>query len=143
MHYHGYLWQGSGEERQFRVSETYPEHPDFGLSPLPPQRVCWWLLKPASMVEGTWESPGEAVAWLADRYAAVFPRIRTDRPEWYAPRARQGFWMDSLEQGTDLVCAHWLQGGEGFTAAVVCCPNRWEELPCPVTGAPAPPAERM
>ncbi|WP_420161599.1 hypothetical protein [Nocardiopsis sp. CNT-189] len=141
-HFHGYLWQGSGEERYRGTPETYPDHPAFPSSPLPPQRMCWWLRKPASAVRGTWDGADGALAWLTGEYRKVLPQLRTDWPELMAPEARKPFWRDSLEQGTDVVCGHWLRGGNAFSATLVCCPNRWEGNLCPTSGRQSPAAGR-
>ncbi|GGX25394.1 hypothetical protein GCM10010383_64620 [Streptomyces lomondensis] len=42
---------------------------EFPTSDLPPIETAYWLIKPRSLVRGTWEEAKEAAAWLGERLA--------------------------------------------------------------------------
>lgn len=48
---------------------------DFPATGVPPVQTAHWLMKPASMVRGTWEEPKEAGEWLGLQLAEFAPRF--------------------------------------------------------------------
>lgn len=111
MHHHAYLWTGP-KTRFDDEALRRPPHPDpppagsrpelieryrqvaaeFRTSDLPPLETAYWLVKPRSLVRGTWEEAKEAAAWLGERlaeYARGSPRSTTGTPyawpAWWTP----------------------------------------------------------
>lgn len=94
MHHHAYLWAGP-KDRFDQEALRRPPHPDpppaeskpevilryrevateFPTSDLPPIETAYWLVKPRSLVRGTWPDPDAAAGWLSDRLAEYAPRF--------------------------------------------------------------------
>lgn len=109
MHHHAYLWTGP-KERFDDEALRRPPHPDpppaggrpelveryrqvaaeFRTSDLPPLETAYWLVKPRSLVRGTWDEAKEAAAWLGERLAEYTPGSR--RRATGTPRAWPGWW---------------------------------------------------
>ncbi|WP_427920822.1 hypothetical protein [Streptomyces sp. cg40] len=94
MHHHAYLWTGP-KARFDQEALRRPPHPDppppgsrpeliqryrevaaeFPTSDLPPLETSYWLIKPRSLVRGTWAAPADAAAWLDGQLAAYRTRF--------------------------------------------------------------------
>lgn len=152
MHHHGYAWLG--EKRTFDkesvrrppgqaptatseqdVHERYREAVAvFPGSDVPPIQTAHWLMKPASMIRGTWEEPEEAGAWLGRQLAEFAPRFASaqDREATRLVLLVRAA-VERLAWGGDMSLGHYL-GGTVFhsVALVTCSPNRSTPgLPCP------------
>ncbi|QNP71221.1 hypothetical protein IAG44_18430 [Streptomyces roseirectus] len=158
MHYHGYLWTGS-KDRFDDEALRRPPHPEppptplpndlagqrllhryrevaaeFPTSDLPPIEPAHWLLKPKSVVQGTWTDPEEITAWLARQLTEYAPRFASDR---HRTAAQQHALVDSaaarLRAGNDIALGFYLERPAYLhLALIVCSPNSSRpELPCP------------
>ncbi|MFJ9714461.1 hypothetical protein ACIRPQ_00685 [Streptomyces sp. NPDC101213] len=153
MHHHGYLWTGP-KARFDDEALRRPPHPDpppagsrpelveryrqvaaeFRTSDLPPLETAYWLLKPRTLVRGTWDEAKEAAAWLGERLAEYAPRFASEDDRDVARLSRL---VDSaavrLRSGADVSYGHYLERPAYLSLAVVTCsPNRAApELPCP------------
>lgn len=134
-HHHGYTWLGSGFDLH-RDGPRRAVHPTFATNPLPPLEVAHWLLKPASLVRGTWNDSHEAAEWFASQVRSHSASFATppDRPpvDDRIPTIAQ-----QAADGTDIVGGWWLTGQRFLSVSLVaCCPHRLRpSYPCPVTGA--------
>ncbi|WP_241563505.1 hypothetical protein [Streptomyces sp. E1N211] len=129
---------------------------EFRTSDLPPLETAYWLVKPRSLVRGTWEEAKEAVAWLGERLAEFAPRFAAEHDrdtarlarlvEAAAERLHAGGDGDTarlarlveaaaerLHAGGDVSYGHYLERPSYLSLAVVTCsPHRTlPELPCP------------
>ncbi|MGI5455192.1 hypothetical protein ACQEWB_18825 [Streptomyces sp. CA-249302] len=154
MHHHGYLWTGPkprfDEEALRRPPHAEPpaagSRPElvqryremaagFPISDLPPLETAYWLVKPGSLVRGTWGEPKEAAVWLGERMVEYMARfgIEEDRQ-----LARISSLVDStalrLDSGGDVSLGFYLERPSYLSLAVVTCsPNRSRPgLTCPV-----------
>ncbi|BFO16355.1 hypothetical protein SHKM778_27430 [Streptomyces sp. KM77-8] len=111
MHHHAYLWTGP-KARFDDEALRRPPHPDapppgsrpelierhrqvaaeFSTSDLPPLETAYWLVKPRTLVRGTWDEAKEAAAWLGERLAEYTPGshrrptgTRHAWPGWWRP----------------------------------------------------------
>ncbi|MBZ9644430.1 hypothetical protein, partial [Streptomyces sp. PSKA30] len=150
---HGYLWIGAKErfDQEALRRPPYPEPPPAGSKPeliqryrevaaefptidLPPLETAYWLVKPRSLVCGTWDEPKEAAAWLGERLAEYAPRFAS---EWDRDIIRLAVLVNSsaerLESGTDVSLGFYLERPSYLSLALVACsPNRSKpELACP------------
>ena len=97
MHHHGYAWTGPKErfDQEALRRPPHPEPPTAGSRPeliqryrevtsefpvvdLPPLETAYWLIKPRTLVRGTWGEPKEAAAWLGARLAEYAPRFASE-----------------------------------------------------------------
>ncbi|MUL40378.1 hypothetical protein FZ103_04155 [Streptomonospora sp. PA3] len=136
MHYHGYFWRGSDEERSRKARDTHIDGPQFTTADVPPVKMCWWLRKPADKVAGTWGEPEGAAEWMAAQYEKV--RTEIDGPDafWAPAGGRYAAALRDLADGRDVTWQYQLGGDErAFVSVVACSPNGWDrEAPCPVEG---------
>ncbi|MFG2885890.1 hypothetical protein ACGFYV_26955 [Streptomyces sp. NPDC048297] len=159
MHHHGFLWTGP-KSRFDQDALRRPPHPEpppagsapeliqryrevaagFPVSDLPPLETAYWLVKPRSLVRGTWAGPGEAAAWLGERLAEFAARFAcaAQREE----RHRAGLVTSAahrLAAGRDVSLGFYLAEPAYLSLALVSCsPNRAKpELTCPQ--GPSPP----
>ncbi|MHB9861453.1 hypothetical protein [Streptomyces sp. YIM S03343] len=154
MHHHGYLWTGP-KERFDNEALRRPPHPDpppagskpeliqryrevaaeFPMSDLPPLETAYWLIKPRSVVRGTWDEAKEAASWLGARLAEYVPRFASakDRDTAHCV-ALVNSAAERLEFGTDVSLGFYLELPSYLHLALVTCsPNRsMPELACPV-----------
>lgn len=106
----------------------------FPTADLPPLETAYWLLKPRSLVRGTWEEPKGAATWLGERLAEYAPHLSADRDP---DSTRLGQLVDGvtgrLRAGADVSYGFYLEHPMYLSLAVVTCsPNRVNaELPCP------------
>ncbi|GGW47472.1 hypothetical protein GCM10010503_25400 [Streptomyces lucensis JCM 4490] len=153
MHHHAYLWTGP-KARFDDEALRRPPHPDpppaggrpelieryrqvaaeFRTSDLPPLETAYWLVKPRSLVRGTWDEAKEAAAWLGERLAEYAPRFASESDRDTARLARL---VDSaaerLDSGADVSYGCYLERPAYLSLSVVTCsPNRtMPELACP------------
>ncbi|MEU6406100.1 hypothetical protein [Streptomyces sp. NPDC046985] len=154
MHHHGYLWTGPKArcDQEALRRPPHPEPPPAGSRPeliqryrevaavfptvdLPPLETAYWLIKPRSLVRGTWEEAKEAASWLGERLVEYAPRFASER-ERDAPRLARlvNAAAERLRSGADLSYGFYLERPSYLSLAVVgCSPNRANvELACPV-----------
>lgn len=128
MHYHGYEWAGDGRLLAKESLRRPVEGAGYHHSDLPPMMTGWWLLRPAAQVRGTWTTPTEAAAWLAQRYAEHAP----GGDPWLPLRTRLPMAIQQLEQSSDVAWTRWVSGSRWSGHYVIVCPNRiWPRIPCP------------
>lgn len=154
MHHHGYLWTGS-KQRFDQEAVRRPPHPEpppagskleliqryrevsaeFPTVDLPPLETAYWLIKPHSMVRGTWDEAKEAAAWLGERLAEYAPRFASKAGR---DTTRLTLLVNSaaerLREGGDVSHGFYLERPSYLSLAVVTCsPNRsMPELACPI-----------
>ncbi|MGX4691416.1 hypothetical protein [Streptomyces sp. JNUCC 63] len=154
--HHGYRWTGP-KERFDQEALRRPPHPEppppgsrpeliqryrevaaeFPASDLPPMETAHWLLKPRSLVRGTWPDPGEAAAWLGDRLAEYAPRSAFEaQRDAGRLTALVTSAAERLNSGGDLSFGFYLERPTYLSLTLVTCsPNRANlDLPCPVNG---------
>ncbi|WP_335934001.1 hypothetical protein [Streptomyces sp. PTD5-9] len=154
MHIHGYMWSGPKNrfDQEALRRPPYPEPPpagskpeliqryrevaaEFPVSDLPPLETAYWLVKPRSLVRGTWNEAEKAAAWLGERLAECAARFASERDR---DITRQAVLVDSaaeqLEAGADVSLGFYLERPSYLHLALVACsPNRaMPELDCPV-----------
>ncbi|MGW3194241.1 hypothetical protein ACWDBD_06515 [Streptomyces sp. NPDC001118] len=154
MHYHGYLWVGAKErfDQEALRRPPYPEPPPAGGKPelmqryrevaaefpivdLPPLETAYWLVKPRSLVRGTWEEAKDAGAWLGARVAEYAPRFASEWERNFAdPVGLFNSVAAKLNSGGDATLGFYLERPSYLSLAVVTCsPNSARpELACPV-----------
>lgn len=153
MHHHAYLWTGP-KARFDDEALRRPPHPDpppagsrpelieryrqvaaeFRTSDLPPLETAYWLVKPRSLVRGTWEEAKEAAAWLGERLAEYAPRFAAEHDRDTARLARLvDAAAERLHAGGDVSYGRYLERPSYLALAVVTCsPNRAAPaLTCP------------
>ncbi|MEU1041371.1 hypothetical protein ACFYP4_26775 [Streptomyces sp. NPDC005551] len=154
MHHHGYLWTGP-KDRFDQEALRRPPHPEppppdarpeliqryravaaeFPVCDLPPLETAYWLVKPPSLVRGTWPEPGQAAAWLDARLAEYATRFTSEAQRdaghlaGLVTSAAEG-----LRSGGDLSWGFYLERPSYLSLALVTCsPNRTDPtLPCPL-----------
>jgi hypothetical protein len=133
MHFHAYLYRGSGEAIEPFDDARRPGGPGFDTAAVPPVMTHCWLAKPSRFIKGTWDDAAEAVAWLRERLAEITD-VRVHPEQWAAPSptTMATSAVQTLSRGNDVVWAWWLTGGDYTEMAVVCCPNRDGAFPCPL-----------
>ncbi|MFI5801170.1 hypothetical protein [Streptomyces sp. NPDC051677] len=154
MHHHGYLWTGP-KERFDNEALRRPPHAgppsagskpeliqryrevaaEFPTSDLPPLETAYWLIKPRTLVRGTWDESKEAAYWLGERLAEYAPRFASERDRDTTRLARLvNSAAERLRSGADVSYGFYLERPSYLSLAVVTCsPNRAKaELPCPV-----------
>ncbi|GAA3376754.1 hypothetical protein GCM10020367_49680 [Streptomyces sannanensis] len=154
MHHHAYMWTGP-KERFDDEALRRPPHPDpppagsrseligryrevaagFPASDLPPLETAYWLVKPRSLVRGTWDEAKEAAAWLGERLAEYAPRFASESDRDTTRLARLvNAAVGQLHSGADVAYGYYLERPSYLSLAVVTCsPNRAiPELACPV-----------
>ncbi|GAA3094498.1 hypothetical protein [Streptosporangium carneum] len=141
MHYHAYQWNGGTAQLEradgVRRPPLAPSDPaPFIGSPLPPFRLCDWLLKPRTRIEQTFAGAEAALEWLATRYAEVMPSFHLpDQETRIGEDARLGNATYDLNGGVDVCWGFYLRGERYVHIAMVCCPNRHAPgYPCPSGG---------
>ncbi|MFI9806036.1 hypothetical protein ACIHEJ_17020 [Streptomyces sp. NPDC052301] len=154
MHHHGYLWVGAKErfDQEALRRPPHPEPPPAGCRPellqrhrevsaefptvdLPPLEIAYWLVKPRSLVRGTWDEARDAAAWMGACVAEYAPRFASARERDSIDRAvlvRSAAMR--LGSGGDVSLGFYLERPSYLSLALVTCsPNRSKpELACPV-----------
>ncbi|MGW4886239.1 hypothetical protein [Streptomyces murinus] len=153
MHHHGYLWTGPKErfDNEALRRPPRPEPPPAGSRPeliqryrevaadfptvdLPPLETAYWLIKPRSLVRGTWDEAKEAAAWLGEQLAEYAHRFAAERDR---DTTRLAMLVNSVAErlgsGADVSFGFYLERPSYLSLAVVACsPNRSKpELACP------------
>ncbi|KOU63068.1 hypothetical protein ADK57_23160 [Streptomyces sp. MMG1533] len=154
VHHHGYLWVGP-KERFDQEALRRPPHPDpppagsrpeliqryrevaaeFPTVDLPPLETAYWLIKPRSLVRGTWDEAKQAAAWLGEQLAEHAHRFASERNR---DTTRLTMLVNSaaerLDSGDDVSLGFYLERPSYLSLALVACsPNRsMPELACPV-----------
>jgi hypothetical protein len=154
VHHHGYLWTGP-KARFDQEALRRPPHPEppppgskpeliqryrevaaeFPTSDLPPLETAYWLVKPRSLVRGSWPQEKAAAAWLHDRLAEYGPRFAS-------PAQREVGHLTSLvasaaerlAAGGDVSLGFYLERPSYLSLAVVRCDpgHGLRGLPCPL-----------
>ncbi|MFJ2156951.1 hypothetical protein [Streptomyces sp. NPDC087856] len=157
MHHHGYLWTGpkTSFDNEALRRPPHPEPPPAGSKPeliqryrevaaefptmdLPPLETAYWLIKPRSLVRGTWGEAKEAASWLEEQLALYAPRFTSERQRnttRSTPLARLvKSAAERLESGADVSLGFYLERPSYLSLAVVTCsPNHSKpELHCPM-----------
>ncbi|MER5214701.1 hypothetical protein ABT063_30130 [Streptomyces sp. NPDC002838] len=154
MHHHGYLWTGPKErfDNEALRRLPHPEPPpvdskpeliqryrevvaEFPVVDLPPLETAYWLVKPRTLVRGTWDEPREAAAWLAERLVEYTPRFAYGAERDIAHMARLvNSAAERLGWGGDVSLGFYLEHPSYLSLALVTCsPNRAApELACPL-----------
>ncbi|MFC9912606.1 hypothetical protein [Streptomyces sp. NPDC127197] len=158
MHHHGYLWTGP-KERFDQEALRRPPHPEpppppafndpagerllqryrevtaeFPTSDLPPLETAYWLIKPRSLVRGTWDEAKDAAAWLTERLTEYMHRFASERERGTTRLAVLiNSAADRLESGRDVSYGFYLERPSYLSLALVTCsPNHSKpELACP------------
>ncbi|MET7567041.1 hypothetical protein ABZT04_00840 [Streptomyces sp. NPDC005492] len=154
MHHHAYLW--TGPKAHFdQEALRRPPHPDpppagsrpeltqryrevaaeFPTSDLPPLETAYWLLKPHSLVRGTWPDPEPAAAWLSDQLTAYARRFASEaQREGGRLAALVHSAAERLLSGDDVSLGFYLERPSYLSLALVTCsPNHQNrELRCPL-----------
>ncbi|MBT3153749.1 hypothetical protein HTV45_23250 [Streptomyces sp. CHD11] len=154
MHHHAYLWTGP-KARFDDEALRRPPHPDppppgsrpelidryrqvaaeFRTSDLPPLETAYWLVKPRSLVRGTWDEAKEAAAWFGEQLAEYAPRFASAADRDTARLARLvDAAAERLCAGADISYGCYLERPSYLSLALLTCsPNRTTpELLCPV-----------
>ncbi|GAA4808319.1 hypothetical protein [Streptomyces ziwulingensis] len=152
MHHHGYLWTGP-KSRFDQDALRRPPHPEppppgsrpeliqrhrevsaaFPTSNLPPLETAYWLIKPRSLIRGTWDEARDAAEWLGERVAEYVPRS-VRRAHWGTGHIASAV-ERRLAAGGDVTLGVYLERPGYLSLALVgCSPHRGRpELPCPLT----------
>ncbi|MEW1832873.1 hypothetical protein [Streptomyces sp. NPDC088196] len=156
MHHHAYLWTGP-KPRFDQEALRRPPHPEppppgsrpeliqryrevsaeFPASDLPPLETAYWLVKPRTLVRGTWPGPTDAVAWLSEQLASHQARFASDAHRHAAHLAALvSSATERLTSGGDSSYGFYLERPAYLSLALVTCtPNRARpNLPCPLDG---------
>ncbi|MFF7351824.1 hypothetical protein ACFZA1_04085 [Streptomyces filipinensis] len=153
MHHHGYLWVGTKDrfDQEALRRPPHPEPPPAGCKPeliqryrevaaefavvdLPPLETAYWLVKPRSLVRGTWGEAKDAAAWVGARVAEYSPRFSS---AWERDSTALGTLVATVAErlcsGGDVSLGFYLERPSYLSlAAVTCSPNRSKpELTCP------------
>ncbi|MDT0438128.1 MULTISPECIES: hypothetical protein [Streptomyces] len=154
MHHHAYLWTGP-KSRFDHEALRRPPHPDpppptarpevrqrhrevaagFPLCDLPPLEPAYWLVKPASLVRGTWTEAAPAADWLTEQLRLHAPRFAREPPRDLTPSVTR-----RLASGGDVCLGFYLEHPSFLSLALITCsPNRAApRLGCPLTPPPTP-----
>jgi hypothetical protein len=158
LHHHGYAWVGERKafDRELvrrpagqapaatSEQEVHDRHREavavFPTTEVPPIQTAHWLLKPASLIQGTWQEPKEAGEWLGRRLGEFAPRFASEQDR-DATRLvlLVAAAVERLAWGGDVSLGHYLKGTLFHSATLVTCtPNRAApDLPCPARQASA------
>ncbi|WP_053694877.1 hypothetical protein [Streptomyces sp. NRRL F-5755] len=159
MHYHGYLWAGpkqhfdedalrrpphplpppapAGDDDTVgkRLAERYRVvRSEFPVMDLPPLETAYWLIKPGTLVRGTWDEPKEAAEWLGERLTEFAFRFASEADR---DSTRLAILVNAaaerLGRGRDVSHGFYLERPSFLSLALVCCtPNPTAtELSCP------------
>ncbi|MFB0618658.1 hypothetical protein [Streptomyces sp. AGS-58] len=154
MHHHAYLWTGPkarfDQEALRRPPHAEPPPPgssaeliqryrtaavEFPACDLPPLETAYWLVKPGSLVRGTWQDAKAAAAWLSDRLTEYAPRFASEsQRSGTRLSALVASAAERLEAGGDVSLGFYLERPAYLSLALVsCAPNRQlPTLPCPL-----------
>jgi hypothetical protein len=153
VHHHGYLWTGPKQrfDQEALRRPPHPEPPPAGSKPeliqryrevaaefpttdLPPLETAYWLIKPRSLVRGTWDEPKEAAAWLGERLSEYAPRFASEAErDTTCLTLLVNSAAERLGEGGDVSHGFYLERPSYLSLTVVTCsPNRSKpQLTCP------------
>ncbi|WP_157036413.1 hypothetical protein [Streptomonospora alba] len=136
MHYHGYFWRGSDQDRSRKARDAHIDGPRFADADVPPVKACWWLRKPADRISGTWDDAESAAKWMVSRYEGVRGEIDAATAFWAPADDRYAPALRDISAGRDVTWQYQLGGDERvFVSVVACTPNEWDrDAPCPLEG---------
>ncbi|PAZ13368.1 hypothetical protein CLM62_25840 [Streptomyces sp. SA15] len=123
---------GAKPEQIQRYREVVAEFP---VEDLPPLEIAYWLIKPRTLVRGTWDEPKEAAAWLGERLTEHAFRFACEAQRDTAHLALLvNSSVDKLSWGGDVSLSFYLERPSYLSVALVTCsPNlAHPELACPV-----------
>jgi hypothetical protein len=115
-HHHAFRWSGS--ERPGVDARRNPE------SATPPILRANWLLKPADMHKGSYDTPQAALSWLAIRLG-VDPPARTEMDAYVIEQ----FAAVKMLVGGDFTSDYRSKRGALVSLALIACPR--DGTPCP------------
>ncbi|MET8983284.1 hypothetical protein ABZX85_47750 [Streptomyces sp. NPDC004539] len=121
----------AGERLLQRYREVSAEFP---ASDLPPIEPAYWLVKPESLIRGTWTDPDQAAAWLGSQLRTYAPRFAAVRDRALAHlTALAAAALVRLRAGNDVALGLYLERPAYLHLALIACtPNRARpQLPCP------------
>ncbi|MET8559503.1 hypothetical protein ABZV75_02485 [Streptomyces flaveolus] len=108
---------------------------EFPTSDLPPIETAYWLIKPRSLVRGTWNEPKAAAEWIGRALADYAPRFLSerDRDITHLDRLVNGT-AERLYSGADVSYGFYLERPSYLSLTLVTrSPNRSRpELACPM-----------
>lgn len=154
MHLHGYLWTGAKErfDQEALRRLPHPDPPPAGSNPeliqryrevagefptvdLPPLETAYWLIKPRSLVRGTWDEAKDAAAWIGQRLSEHAYRfaVTHDRNAGRLVMLAESA-AERLGTGADVSYGFYLERPSYLHLAVVTCsPNHTRPtLSCPL-----------
>jgi hypothetical protein len=133
VHYHAFVYRGSGEAIKPFDDARRAGGLGFETATVPPEATSAWLAKPSRFVRRSWDKPGVAVGWLSEQYTEIADSRMHLEQQTQAPSLEtlSKAALDALTRGSDVVWAWWLHGGNYIEMAVLCCPNRDGNAPCP------------
>ncbi|MEU3163054.1 hypothetical protein [Streptosporangium sp. NPDC006930] len=124
-HFHGYTWTGQAAPYLNGEGIRRPFHPEFRSSPLPPMRLCDWLLKPRNRIVISFDQANDAATWLVDQYDIACPSFHLPDQEAKIGRAHRHLGAtEVLPGGTDIQWGFHLKGERFVSIGVICCPNK-------------------
>ncbi|MEV0619623.1 hypothetical protein AB0I81_40335 [Nonomuraea sp. NPDC050404] len=132
-HWHAYTATSNLEERP-HPDERWPGTAAFMSSRCAPGKTRHWLARPAGQIVATFDDPEEAADWLVTEYGKIAEFCKFPATEPLEERHARA--LRILADGEDWEWEEGLLPAQHWTAAVVRCPNRRGDYPCP---APAPP----
>lgn len=173
MHHHGYLWVGP-KARFDDEALRRPPHPDpppgdarpelvrryrevaaeFPVVDLPPLETAYWLVKPHTLVRGSWADPQEAASWLGEQLGAYAHRFASGAERTRNTMHVAGVVQSAAERlgwGGDVALGFYLDHPAFLSLTLVSCSPHHSrpELGCPLGpgggigfSTPAPGARR-
>ncbi|MFD9909886.1 hypothetical protein [Streptomyces sp. NPDC059063] len=112
-----------GDAAAQRLAERYREVvAEFRTTGLPPLETSYWLIKPRSLVSGTWDEAKKAAAWLAERLAEYAPRFASaaERDTAYLAMLANSA-AERLCRGGDVSHGFYLERPAFLSVSLVCC----------------------
>ncbi|WFB07845.1 hypothetical protein LRS74_12910 [Streptomyces sp. LX-29] len=133
MHHHGYTWLGSGLDL-LKDGPRRPVHPEFSANKIVPLELAHWLLKPATLIQGTWTEPTEAAEWFTARVRMHAPSFASEHHRDQSRLAeRISRAVEAMSNGED-VAGGWYLTGQRFLSVclIACSPHRVRpDIACP------------
>jgi hypothetical protein len=117
-------------ERYREVAAAFP------TVDLPPLETAYWLVKPRSLVRGTWDEAKDAAGWVRACVGEYAPRMASEwERHFMGLDALVNPIVERLGSGSDVSLGFYLERPSYLSLAVVACsPNRSKpELACPVS----------
>lgn len=115
-HWHGYLWQGSGQEWE-RLGKL--DSLDLNSPDRPPDRTAEWLRKSPRLCVAVHTDPVAARDWLIGEWETAAERAMTPVPDWVRDSDRAERALLAIRTGCWPSYGLWLRGGMRVCMAVV------------------------